>query len=102
MGRFMARSEEDRVESKQNRELRKQNIRLKQENRQLKKRLNRLENMIPEEFEDDEVEVAPEPEIVVPKYHCPKCKSDQTRLFKLCKTEYYKCEDCGSKGRVSK
>lgn len=95
----MAKTPEQRLESKQLRELRKQVIRLKRENAQLRKRNSRIENDFADLHAESEEYFEEEVTVREIEYKCPKCFR-KINPFILRQTLYYKCHspDCGSKG----
>ena len=104
----MAKSEEQREETRRIRELRKQIIKLKRENSQLRKRNTRFENdwAISAAEQEEDFESATKVVKNNPKdadrIECPKCKSFEVFEFTLRENLYYKCQECGSKGRSNK
>jgi len=102
----LAKTTEQRLESRAMRELRKQNIRLKRENAQLRKRNSRIEN----DFDDFGEELAYEsleeniPELHRPEHPCPQCGSNDIVVIQLRGLPYYRCQviKCGSKGKLPK
>lgn len=102
------RSFEDLRESKLIQELRKQIIKLKRENSQLKKKNARIENDYAEYIAEVELE---ESTVVYDiesfanakkseKDECPKCGAYEIVNFNVGNNKFYRCECCGSKGKV--
>jgi hypothetical protein len=100
----LAKTPEQRLESRAMRELRKQIIRLKRENAQLRKRNSRIEN----DFADFGEEIAYEsleenvPELHRPEQPCPKCGSNDIVVIQLRGLPYYRCQvmTCNAKGKL--
>ena len=100
----MPKTHAERQESKYIRELRKQNTRLRRENAQLKKRNSRIENDFAEfhaeleagledQMDDLRVDQKPLP--------CPRCSNTgSVAVFSLGDVEYFKCHECGKKGKA--
>ena len=92
-------------ESKYIRDLKKQIVKLKQENSALKKK-NRVMAVTYDEYiealrelEDNDAKnwiVVDEDDNTEP---CPKCK-ESTQPFLINDAKFYKCNSCGSKGRL--
>ena len=100
----MAKTPEQRLESRVMRDLRKQIIRLRRENAQLRKRNSRIEN----DFVDFREEIAYEaleeniPELHRPEQPCPKCGSSDIVVIQLRGLPYFRCqvEACSAKGKL--
>jgi late competence protein required for DNA uptake (superfamily II DNA/RNA helicase) len=92
------KTKDERNESKALKELRKENIRLKRQIKEMRKEIRQEEN-------DDSDE--PQPEILTKakeprnKFSCRKCGSYSVEIFEVVNRDYFKCQDCGSKGRVA-
>jgi tRNA(Ile2) C34 agmatinyltransferase TiaS len=88
------------MESKTIRELRKQNKRLVKEVQQLRRKLNQLHELDfdrgceIESEQEHEVQEALSP----PVFICPQCQSHHTVVFQLIGQDYYRCEECESRG----
>lgn len=95
---MMARSEQDREDTRQFRDLKKQLQMERRENASLRKKIIQLESsldMVGEEHEDDAPEVKKKAKGAVE--NCPKCGSYNLEIFTLGVKPYYRCL-CGSKG----
>lgn len=94
---------DDRVDNKRMREIRKEVLRLRTENKRLRKRLRFLEHQSSEDYQEDDepadVEIVAAPK---PTFSCPRCHSTNTNLFQLMERPYFRCNECGHKGRVLK
>lgn len=103
----MAKTPEQRLETRRMRELRKENIKLRRENAQLRKRNSRIESDFAEFREDlayeelERDELAPEVQ-QSNETPCPKCGSTDISVIELRGMPYYRClaETCGSKGKL--
>lgn len=88
------------------RDLRKQVIQLRRENAQLRKRNSKIENDFAEfreelayESLEEEPEASPEVQRAKEK-PCPECGSKDIKVIELRTLPYYKCANCGSKGKL--
>ena len=100
----LAKTPEERLESRTIRDLRKEVVKLRRQVAEMRKRNSRIENdfaSFRDEIAFESLEDEQAPEIERKKLPCPKCSSDETSTFLLCKNEYYKCLSCGSKGRIT-
>lgn len=99
------RSREDKRDSKREenkyiKELKKEIQKLKRENAQMRKRNSRLENDYAEVEADYAQEVKKTTAPPEKEFNCPKCNAKEVTFLTLREVLYYKCCDCGSKGRL--
>jgi DNA-directed RNA polymerase subunit M/transcription elongation factor TFIIS len=93
-------------ESRYIRDLRKQIIKLRKENAQLKKKNSRIENdfvdydILIEELERDRFEKKNKSKVDKHSIECPGCGGRDVVEFEVMERMYYKCSECGSKGRA--
>lgn len=98
----MAKTLQDKLETKYIRDLKKEISKLKRENQTLRKKANRnyYDFFPPEQIEEPvvvcEIEVEKEKEV----RRCPECDSKKADFFEVGLFEFYKCENCDTKGRV--
>ena len=105
----VAKSEQEREDTRFVRDLRKQLIKLKREVAHLRKRNHYLEGLqlesIEEDLEQEEekfkkfskvVQIAP------PELTCPACRSTNVSELALRGISYYNCGECNSKGKLAK
>lgn len=99
------RHESDR-ESKEFRDLRKRFQKVISENLRLRKDINRLEQALlgqapTREFKPKiEPVVEPAEKFGVESHQCHKCGAYTKNVFQLLDNLYFKCEGCGSKGKI--
>lgn len=97
------KSDLERVESKAIRELRKKNQRLANEVKRLRKMIKNSDSLLEDEQDENLAEEFDqrniEPIKTPPKPMCPKCHKEGIHVFELIERKYFKCEECGAKGR---
>ena len=99
----MAKTFEERLESKYIRHLRKEIAKLKRENQQLRKKVRRQEFELEENSEIllDANYLGQVADNKKERVTCAKCGSYDVQIFKSGLFDFYKCS-CGSKGRLNK
>ena len=97
---MMARTEEDREETRQFRDLKKQLTAERRENAALRKKIIQLESSLDMVGEEPDLEdETPKKKAKGAIESCPKCGSYNLEIFTLGIRPYYRCL-CGGKGQL--
>lgn len=91
------KTKDERHESKALRELRKENIRLKRQIKEMRKEVRQIED---EDTDDSQPLVQSQLKSSKHKFTCPSCGSYSAETFEVIGRHFFRCEDCGSKGRL--